>query len=696
MRSGRAARSAPLRVARQARRVAWATPLDVARQARRAGWAAPLCALAFAAPPAADAACRPVPAPPPSNRPASAARADAYVRAVSRASPVVRSGVAGRSAQGRALRYAVVSALPAARLRAGLARLRAIRAGRARDAADAPAVVWVAGSVHGNEPSGADADLRLIHELAGRCHDRLLRRVAVVVMPVQNPDGHEARTRTNANGFDLNRDWLAVTQPETQARMHALLAMPPLAFADHHEQGGDAFFFPPYAPPLFHELPDATLAAERHVLGPALRRAFARRRVTSTSGEGFDLLYPGYSDSATTLLLGAAGMTLEAGAEQPYAARVAEQLLAARTVVETVARHRATLLRAWAGSFRQAAEQGARGVLQHRSHPRVYGYALGAGADPLVRLLLAEGVKVRRLAAPANVAAYRPYGASAAHPATLAAGTYLVSSAQPLKHWIQALLGASPYAGGPSSSDVGAWSRPLLMAIPGGAIGSPLPAAPAASPPPAVTAQPLAGRRVALLADPSAGAAVPPGVEQPNAGTSWARWVLSARLGAQVDLVDAAALAAGALAGHDAIVVADGSPAFLAPAALQAIATFVGAGGIYVGWRARGLEVGHAAGLTAATVDHTAAALMVPGAAVAVGGAVVLDNDDPHIVGGTAVATYGVVISGWTSGSPAGRPAILQERPGAGRAVLFAFDPVFRASTEGAERLLTTALLGAL
>jgi len=235
-----------------------------------------------------------------------------------------------------------------------------------------------------------------------------------------------------------------------------------------------------------------------------------------------------------------------------------------------------------------------------------------------------------------------------------------------------------------------------LMAIPGGAIGSPLPAAPAASPPPAVTAQPLAGRRVALLADPSLGAAVPPGVEQPNAGTSWARWVLSARLGAQVDLVDAAALAAGALAGHDAIVVADGSPAFLAPAALQAIATFVGAGGIYVGWRARGVEVAHAAGLTVAAVDHTAAALMVPGAAVAVGGAVVLDNDDPHIVGGTAVATYGVVISGWTSGSPAGRPAILQERPGAGRAVLFAFDPVFRASTEGAERLLTTALLGAL
>jgi hypothetical protein len=143
-------------------------------------------------------------------------------------------------------------------------------------------------------------------------------------------------------------------------------------------------------------------------------------------------------------------------------------------------------------------------------------------------------------------------------------------------------------------------------------------------------------------------------------------------------------------------VVADGSLGLLAPPALQAIAAFVNSGGTYVGWRARGIEVAHAAGLTAATVDHSPATIMVPGAAVAVGGAVVLDDDDPLIVGGTTVATYGAVVSGWTSGSPAGRPAILQERPGAGRAVLFAFDPVFRASTESAERLLTTALLGAL
>jgi hypothetical protein len=207
-------------------------------------------------------------------------------------------------------------------------------------------------------------------------------------------------------------------------------------------------------------------------------------------------------------------------------------------------------------------------------------------------------------------------------------------------------------------------------------------------------AQPLAGRRLALLADPAAFASVPPGVQQPNAGTSWARWVL-ARLGAQVDVVDDAALVGGALAGHDAVVVADGAPASLSAPALEAISAFVAGGGTFVGWRARGVGIAGAAGLTQATIASGPATIWMPGAAVAVGASVVIDNDDPLLVGGHVAATYGGVVSGWTSGSPAGRPAILEEPVGAGRAVLFAFDPVFRGSSESAEALLTSALTGA-
>jgi hypothetical protein len=649
-----------------------------------------LCALACAAP--AGAACPRLPAPPPALRPASDARVDAYVRALAKASPVVTTAVAGRSVAGRPLRYAVVSALPAARRRQGLARLRAVREGRKRSVSGAPAVVWIAGTVHGNEPSGADADLRLLRDLAARCNDPLLRRVAVVVMPVQNPDGRAAGTRVNAHGFDLNRDWLAVTQPETEARLRTLLRAPPLVYADQHEQGGTTFFFPPYAPPLFHELPDAALAAERRVLGPVLTRAFDRRGYEHESAGGFDLLYPGYGDSAATLLFGAAGMTLEAPDGVPYPTRVAEHLAAAHAVIDAVAAHRSQLLRGWARSFRDASAQGARGTLQHRARPRVRGYALGAGAEPLVRLLIYEGVVVRRLAAPATVASFHAYGAPAGDaPATLAAGTYLVSLAQPLKHWIQALLGEDPYAGAPSISDVGAWSRPLLMGVAGGAVRSALPAAPRAARPSAGRGAPLAGRAIALLAEPAGAAALPASAEQPGQGTSWARFAL-ARLGARVDLVDVAALEAGAAAGHDALVVADGARAALSPGALAAIGRFVAAGGTFAGWRARGIEVARAAGLTTAAIVPGDSGIRVPGAAVAVGTTAVLDDDDPFVSGGRVVATYGPVLSGWASGSPTGRPAILDEASGLGHAVLFAFDPVFRASTEAAERLIAVAL----
>jgi predicted deacylase len=660
---------------------------------RAATLALALCSLLAA--PAARAACPAVPTPPSAGHPASAAQVDAYVRAVARASPVISTGVAGLSVQGRPLRYAVATALAPDRLHSALRRLRAVRAGRSRDAGDAPAVVWLAGSVHGNETSGADADLRLLRDLARDCRSPLLRRLVIVMLPVQNPDGHEAHTRVNANGFDLNRDWLALTQPESQARLRLLRTMPPLAYVDQHEQGGAAFFAPPYAGPLFHELPEAALAAERDLVGPAVRAAFQRKGYPSSSDGTFDLLYPGYGDSATTLLFGALGMTFESGVASPYARRVGEHLAAAGAVLRSVARHRAELLKAWAGSFAQARQQGARGVLQHVDGPRVYGYALGAGAEPLVAQLMSEGVTVHRIAADTPVSSLRPYGSAApGGPATLPAGTYLVSAAQPLKHWIEALLGQSPEAGGPSTSDVNAWSRPVLMGLPGGTLGAPPPAAPAAAVPAVTAVQPLAGRRLALLGDPVALAPVVPGAMQPNAGTSWARFVL-ARLGAQLDVVDDAALAAGALAGHDGFVVADGAPASLSAAALAAVSAFVAGGGTFVGWRARGIAVAGTAGLTQATVTASGPSTWVPGAAVAVGGSVVLDENDPLVVGGHVVADYGAVISGWSLGSPAGRSAVLDERVGAGRAVLFAFDPVFRASSESAEALLTAALTGA-
>ena len=85
------------------------------------------------------------------------------------------------------------------------------------------------GNVHGGEESGTDAELRVLYELADRddCAARqILDNALVGIIPTQNPDGREAETRQNSYGFDMNRDWFARTQPETDAKLELLRQYP--------------------------------------------------------------------------------------------------------------------------------------------------------------------------------------------------------------------------------------------------------------------------------------------------------------------------------------------------------------------------------------------------------------------------------------------------------------------------------------
>ncbi len=61
------------------------------------------------------------------------------------------------------------------------------------------------GVVHGNEPLGEPILLRLIETLKDQ--PELLRGSQVVIVPVVNPDGLAANTRTNSRGIDLNRNF---------------------------------------------------------------------------------------------------------------------------------------------------------------------------------------------------------------------------------------------------------------------------------------------------------------------------------------------------------------------------------------------------------------------------------------------------------------------------------------------------------
>jgi hypothetical protein len=91
---------------------------------------------------------------------------------------------------------------------------------------------------HGNEPASTEAMLSLINQLVTKTDDTtkdILSKVAFYIVPMMNPDGADAFQRRNANGADLNRDWLNLWQPETRAVRAAIDSVAPDVIIDEHE-----------------------------------------------------------------------------------------------------------------------------------------------------------------------------------------------------------------------------------------------------------------------------------------------------------------------------------------------------------------------------------------------------------------------------------------------------------------------------
>ena len=140
----------------------------------------------------------------------------------------------------------------------------------------------------------------------------------MVILPTQNPDGREADTRRNAYGFDMNRDWFARTQPETDAKVEMLRRYPPVLFIDAHEMGNTAgYFFPPNADPIYHEITDQAVGWINGLYGPAMQHVFDAREIPYFNYATYDLFYMGYGDTVPATGFGAAGMTFEKTSSDP-------------------------------------------------------------------------------------------------------------------------------------------------------------------------------------------------------------------------------------------------------------------------------------------------------------------------------------------------------------------------------------------
>ena len=63
---------------------------------------------------------------------------------------------------------------------------------------------------------------------------KILANDVVLVNICQNPDGRIADARRNANGFDLNRDWITQSQSEVRAVARQIVKWHPIMFLDLH------------------------------------------------------------------------------------------------------------------------------------------------------------------------------------------------------------------------------------------------------------------------------------------------------------------------------------------------------------------------------------------------------------------------------------------------------------------------------
>ncbi|MCW1953780.1 MAG: M14 family metallopeptidase [Flavobacteriia bacterium] len=213
---------------------------------------------------------------------------------------------------------------------------------------DMPIVVYQGFSIHGNEPSGANAGLAYAYYLAaaqGPEITSILENTIILMDPSFNPDGlqrfaywantnraqllnpdpndreyHEVWPggRTNHYWFDMNRDWLPVQLPESRARIKSFHAWKPNILTDHHEMGTNStFFFQPGEPTRVHPLTPAINQELTAEIGSYHAKALDKIGSLYYSEENYDDYYYG-KGSTFPDINGSIGILFEQGSSRGH------------------------------------------------------------------------------------------------------------------------------------------------------------------------------------------------------------------------------------------------------------------------------------------------------------------------------------------------------------------------------------------
>jgi hypothetical protein len=167
-------------------------------------------------------------------------------------------------------------------------------------------IVYVQANIHAGEVEGKEALQALLRDLAFAKRPNVLDSIVLIAVPIYNADGNErvgpqerqrseqngpelVGQRPNAQGLDLNRDYVKAEAPETRASLAMFNAWDPDVFVDLHTTDGS---FHGYALTYSPSLNPAAM------LGDYTRELLAelRKRVRARHGyETFD--YGNFSDA---------------------------------------------------------------------------------------------------------------------------------------------------------------------------------------------------------------------------------------------------------------------------------------------------------------------------------------------------------------------------------------------------------------
>lgn len=435
-----------------------------------------------------------------------------YLRALAEASDRVRIRQYGLSTQRRPLALLAISSpdnidrLPKIlAMNRELANPAELTPGRLDEIAESmPTIAWLSFNVHGNEAACAEAAIAFAYELAAAEHekiDHILDNVVVMIDPMLNPDGHERYVafyenatgrvanpshdaaerrepwpggRSNHYLFDLNRDWVWMTQLESQARIPAYREALPHLHIDVHEQGfRSPYFFGPGDTP-YHEHIPASTKEWLEIYGKANERTFDERGLEFATKERFDYLYPGYG-KVLPCYHGAVGLLTEKGGHSfagrsvdfndretvTLRERAQHHFLTSMDYVLTSADFREGQIRRFASFFEGAVRLG-------RDEPLTI--IIDPANDPallqkLWNLCTGHGIRIEQLDEHNPAAITRRFRDGKTESAPTGDRPWVIRADQPMGYLVRALFEPATFVEDRDTYDITSWNVPTFFGL---------------------------------------------------------------------------------------------------------------------------------------------------------------------------------------------------------------------------------------